>query len=236
MLKTKIAVYDFKNIIVTIQLCMLIVPAFCQKDTIKKINLFSDTLSFSIQEVKTDSSNKRVLFVPVKSQLVYDFKYQYPYYQVESKKWQPGDQVRFHFMHLPSKGYIYVFSVDGENNVKTLPVININSTVKKPFNYPDSLKTLTFKVNGKERICLWYCPDSIPYVESLISGIELTMGSFVYRNNGQLGKSLLLPGFGWHLNNSSFGFVTTPKFFHLPESFILPVIIEFDVPKKNNML
>ena len=221
-------------IIVSIMLCLFTGKAFSQGDTIRPVAQVADTLTFSIQQVKMDSGKTRVMSAAVKPLLTYDYKYQYPYYLVESKKWQVGDHLQFHFTNLPSRGYVYVFRVDGENTVKMLPMIRIDNAAKQNFIYPDALKALRLEATGKERICLWYSTDPIAAAEKIIGGIELTMGSFVYRNNGQLGKNLLLPGFGWHLEDAKFGFVTTPRFFPLPDSFILPVIIEFDVVKKNS--
>jgi hypothetical protein len=201
----------------------------CQSD-IPKVTISSgDTIQFTIQQVLLDTTNTHIAYTEVHPKLMYDFGFQYPYYQTDGKKWKMGDQMQFNFSQLPSKGFLYIFSVDGTNTPEILPVINLDSTLKLPLVYPDKAKALTFKVSGTERICIWYATKPIPNVEKLIMGIELTMGSFVNRNNGQLGNKLVLPSSGWHLIDKQYGFTTNASNFQFTDNNVLPLIIECEV-------
>lgn len=201
----------------------------CQTDIPKVIVPSGDSVQFTIQQVRLDSVRSKLDYANINPKLMYDFGFQYPYYQTDGKKWKTGDQLQFNFSQLPSKGFLYIFSVDGTNTPEILPTIKLDSTTKFPLVYPEKAKALTFKVAGTERICVWYATKAIPNVDKLIMGIELTMGSFVYRNNGQLGSRLVLPSFGWHLNDKQYGFTTNPLFFQFTENNVLPLIIECDV-------
>jgi len=203
-------------------------------DTIKHKNAaLIDSLSFTIRRIKIDTLKNKINAEEVNDiQLTYDFVYQYPYYKVIPKKWQwqVGDQIQFRFNKLPPNGYIYVFSIDGANNATILPLIKIDSSLKLPLIYPDSTKAMTFDKIGIERICLWYSKDSISNVNKKIEGIELTYGSFVFRANGQIAGKLLLPSMGWHFFDANIGFITDATLYRIPDGFILPTIIEFDLP------
>jgi hypothetical protein len=201
-----------------------------QSDLSKSDVSLSDTLQFTIKQVRVDTIHSKITYTNINPKLVYDFKSQYPYYQTEGKKWKTGDQVQFYFSQLPSKGILYVFSVDGSSTPEILPEIKLDRTINFPIVYPDTLKALTFKVTGTERICIWYAPKPVPNVEKLIMGIELTMGNFAHRNNGQLGNRLVLPSYGWNFNDKQFGFATNTTAFQFAENNILPIIIECDVP------
>jgi hypothetical protein len=201
-----------------------------QSDLSKSDVSLSDTLQFTIKQVRVDSIHSKITYTDISPKLVYDFKSQYPYYQTEGKKWKTGDQIQFYFSQLPAKGILYVFSVDGSSTPEILPEIKLDRTINFPIVYPDTLKALTFKVTGTERICIWYAPKPVPNVEKLIMGIELTIGNFVYRNNGQLGSRLVLPSYGWNFNDKQFGFATNTAAFQFAENNVLPIIIECDVP------
>ena len=95
----------------------------CQSDIPKGTISSGDSLQFTIQQVQLDTTNTHIAYTEVHPKLMYDFGFQYPYYQTDGKKWKTGDQMQFNFSQLPSKGFLYVFSVDGTNTPEILPVI-----------------------------------------------------------------------------------------------------------------
>lgn len=191
-----------------------------------------DSLVFSVTQICYDSVKKTLCRIDIEPELVYDFTYQYPFYRLKDKTWRPGDQFQLQFTRLPSKGIIYIFSLDGNNTPIIQPLIRIDNTIQLPLTYPDLLKGLTFDMEGTEYISLWYASDSIANAEKLMKGIELTMGPIVKRNNRQLGKNLLLPNYGWHFESKQFGFIIEPELHEVPQRFIVPVIIEMNVTGK----
>lgn len=220
-----------KHVIKTIILAVFFTFRLSAQSDLSKSDVsLGDTLQFTMKQVMVDSIHSKITYTNINPKLVYDFKSQYPYYQTEGKRWRTGDQIQLDFTHLPSKGILYFFSVDGTNTPEILPEIKLDSSIKLPLVYPDTLKALTFKVSGTERICIWYAPKPVSNIEKLIMGIELTMGSFAYRNNGQLGNRLVLPSYGWNFNDKQFGFATNTAAFKFAENNVLPIIIECDVP------
>jgi hypothetical protein len=114
--------------------------------------------------------------------------------------------------------------------------ISLEGRSRGAFLYPDSMKTFAFQAEGTDHLTLWYTPDSIPGLERLVSGIELTMGDFVKRNNRQIHNSLVLPAYGWQMLTEDLGFTTDPQLMTIPASSILPIVIEFDVRGKPGKL
>lgn len=202
-----------------------------QKDTTVNAKAINDTFAFQV--IKLDSQFNIDTSKVIKPDLKFDFKNQYPYYVTSLKNWKKGDIFYTQIQHLPSSGYIYVFSVDGENNIEYHPTIVLDSSKKKSgFHYPDSTKHFEFKYEGMDKLVFWYSTDSIKNVEKLIGGIELTNGTSVKRVIGQLGKKLLLAKQGWYLTEDQFGFIIQKEGYEYPSSFILPMIVEFPVTKK----
>ena len=215
---------------------ILLLSFFCvtvtwgQQDTIVITKAINDTFAFQV--VKLDSQFNVDTSKIIQPDLKFDFKNQYQYYATNLKNWEKGDLFFIQMQHLPSSGYVYVFGVDGENNIEYHPTIVLDSSKKKSgFHYPDSTKYFEFKYEGIDKLVFWYSTDSIKNVEKLIGGIELTFGSSVKRVNGQLGKKLLLPKQGWYLTDNFFGFVIQKEEYDYPQSFVVPVIIEFNILK-----
>lgn len=221
-----------KKFFLLINICYFIAcqNCFSQQDTTQIKKKINDTLSFSIiklnEEFKADTSSK------VLPDLKYDFKSQYPYYTSNPANCYLGDNIKIQIHKLPLNGIIYVFSINGENHIEQHPTIFLDSLKKdKPHNYPDSSKFLQFNTEGLDRLVFWYSTDSIKNIQKLIGGIELTFGSSVKRVNGQLGKNLLLPKQGWYLTENFFGFVLQKEEYDYPQSFVIPVIVEFNILK-----
>jgi hypothetical protein len=216
---------------------ILVLTFFCvtntwgQKDTTITSKAINDTFAFKV--VKLDSQFNVDTSKVTQPDLKFDFKNQYPYYATNQKNWKKGDIFYIQIQHLPSSGYIYVFSVDGENNIEYHPTIVLDSSKKyEGFHYPDSTKYFEFKYEGIDKLVFWYSTDSIKNVQKLIGGIELTNGTSVKRVIGQLGKKLLLAKQGWYLTEDRFGFIIQKEGYEYPTSFILPLIVEFPVTKK----
>jgi hypothetical protein len=177
-----------------------------QKDTTLTTKAINDTFAFQV--VKLDTRYNVDTSKVIQPDLKFDFKNQYPYYATNLKNWKKGDIFYVQVQHLPSSGYVYVFSIDGENNIEYHPTIVLDSSKKKEgFHYPDSTKHFEFKYEGIDKLVFWYSTDSIKNVEKLIGGIELTNGTSVRRVIGQLGKKLLLAKQGWYLAEDQFGFI-----------------------------
>ena len=192
----------------------------------------ADTLIFRIRQVFVDTLRGKVHSADVKPDLRYDFRNQYPYYRLRKQAWKLTDRYQLDFRKVPAKGWIHVFSVDGANDVRMHASISLQGRPRGAFLYPDSLKTFAFQAEGTDHLSLWYTPDSIPGLERLVRGIELTMGDFVKRNNRQIHTSLVLPAFGWQMLTDDFGFTTDPQIMKIQASAILPIVIEFEVKGK----
>jgi len=192
-----------------------------------------DTLSFRVLQVNVDTVRNKVTKTPVAPVLEYDFRSQYPWYRTKKAAWQLTDRYQLEFSKLPASGWIYVFSVDGDNTVDNHGAIRLAGRKPGPLLYPDTLKTFSFQAQGADQLVLWYSPDSIARADKLIQGIELTLGDFVKRNNRQVHGTLVLPAYGWQMQAKDYGFTTDPEVFTIPARQVLPVIVRFDVaPKK----
>lgn len=192
-----------------------------------------DTLSFRVLQVNVDTVRNKVTKTPVAPVLGYDFRSQYPWYRTKKAVWQLNDRYQLEFRKLPARGWIYVFSVDGDNTVANHGAIRLGGRKPGPLLFPDTLKTFAFQAQGADQLVLWYSPDSVANADRLIQGIELTLGDFVKRNNRQVHGTLVLPAYGWQMTTGEYGFTTDPEVFSIPARQILPVIVRFDVaPRK----
>ena len=188
-----------------------------------------DTLSFRVLQVVVDSARNTFSKTAVAPVLEYDFRSQYPWYRTRKAAWQMTDRYQLEFRKLPARGWIYLYSVDGANDVRNHGAIRLDGRKPGPLLFPDSLKTFAFSAEGADQLVLWYSPDSIANAERIIQGVELTMGDFVKRNNRQIHGTLVLPTYGWQMQTQDYGFTTDPALYSIPARFILPVIIRFDV-------
>jgi hypothetical protein len=226
----------FKTTVASILLSFFILSSAvgAESDTTMKS---ADTLSFKIVKINIDSSLSdnvaSIKKTSIKPILQYDFKNQYPWYQTAQKTWDIKESYQLKFTQLPTKGWIYFFSVDGENNAREHGFIALDSLSKTPFVYPDSTKGFAFTAEGADHLVLWYSRDSVSHVKQLIQGIEMTMGSFIKRNNRQINNDLVLPIDGWHLLENDFGFATNKDLFAFSDHNILPIVIRFDVKKED---
>lgn len=214
------------KLFIILSMAVLWGPSLCnaQPKPVAKPSL-SDTLSFKM--IPVNSEYKQESDTLVKSSLKYDFISQYPFVQVHKPLWKKGDKFIFRFDQLPAKGTLYVFSIDDENNIKTHPAVACKPLKKgQSIVYPGKEKVFEFSHTGTEHLVLWYSEKPFPEASKLMQRVELTIGTMVKRNNGQLGNRLLLPRSSWHLTESSFGFVLDRNNFTFPKDFVLPLIIE----------
>ena len=206
---------------------------FAQNDT----SYFKeDTLSFFVEKLicSTDSENDTIILHNlIRPNLHYDFINQYPYYFLDDSKIDSADLIQIKINKHPSSGALFIFSLDAQNNITTFSPIYFDSLLKAPFYYPSENQVLEFKYPGRERLVFWYSTDSLPAFEKLAKGIEMTYGSFIYRNNGQILNSVLWPNIDWHFTDDSFGFIMNRRKLSVQKSFILPLIIEVDVNQKH---
>lgn len=192
-----------------------------------------DTLSFRVLQVEVDTVRNTVSRTAVAPVLDYDFRSQYPWYRTKKAAWQMTDRYQLEFRKLPASGWVYLYSVDGANDVRYHGSLRLAGRKPGPLLFPDSLKTFAFSAEGADQLVVWYSPDSVANAEKLILGIELTMGDFVKRNNRQIQGTLVLPAYGWQMQAQDYGFTTDSELYAIPARFILPVIVRFDVaPRK----
>jgi len=191
-----------------------------------------DTLSFRVLQVSVDTVRNTVSRTAVAPVLEYDFRSQYPWYRTKKAAWQMADRYQLEFRKLPASGWVYLYSVDGANDVRYHGSLRLGGRKPGPLLFPDSLKTFAFSAEGADQLVVWYSPDSVANAEKLIHGIELTIGDFVKRNNRQIHGTLVLPAYGWQMQAQDYGFTTDPDFYSIPARFILPVIVRFDVAQR----
>lgn len=192
----------------------------------------ADSLLFSVKHFCYDSAKGAVCRMEAKPSLQYDFTWQYPYYTTGSTAWVLGEQLQLEFTRLPASGFVYIFSIDGNNTPVLLSQLRIGADNMAPLIFPGPLKGLALETEGVQYIGIWYSRDSLGNAGKLIRGMEFTTGPVVKRNNRQLGKQLLAPNYGWHFESNLFGFVTDTALQELPEKFVLPVVIEMSVSKQ----
>jgi hypothetical protein len=229
--------------ILTLLFCVIIshMTVCQQKDyALQPSEMKGEKLAFRIEKIKVETSKeesetaKRVP-AEVSPVLHYDFTSQYPWYGTRNTDWVVGESYRIEFTNMPQKGFIYLYSVDGSNEVETHGVIKLEEGLKSPFQYPIGGR-FEFTTNGADYLVLWYTRDTIPQIERRIKSIELTLGEFVKRNNGQIGDKLVLPEYGWEMLSKEFGFATDMDLFQFSEGEILPIIVRFDVQAKVSVL
>lgn len=191
-----------------------------------------DTLAFRVLQVAVDTVRNKVTRTAVAPVLVYDFRSQYPWYRTQKAAWRMTDRYQLEFRKLPPSGWLYLYSVDGANDVRYHGSLRLGGLKPVPLLFPDSLKTFAFSAAGADQLVVWYSPDSVAQAERLIRGIELTIGDFVKRNNRQIHGTLVLPAYGWQMEAQDYGFTTAPDFYSIPARFILPVIVRFDVASR----
>ncbi len=164
----------------------------------------SNTLLLKVDVLHID---KNGLSTPIPVDAVYDFRGQYPYYQILKTDFNSSDFIQLKITQMPTTGFIYVFNVDSLNNIKILNKIACNRMLiseKNPIWIPNKDSGLSIDYPGNEKICIWYSINSqIEIVDNLILGMEYTMGSFMQRTVQQLGSRLYIPSDDWYFQAKS---------------------------------
>jgi len=189
-------------------------------------------LRLKIVQIVTDSTGNKE--VSLDATPAYDFSGQYPYYKVNKNNWKSGELLQIKFEELPSKGHLYVFSVDGRERFKLFKSINLKNvpdSLSNGFLFPnaDSAIVVDTQNLGKARICILYAVDSqVEQFERLIGGLEFTTGTMMQRVTNQLSKRLYLPCQDWRLHDDYIGVsMSSGQKMSNAGNLVIPILLEF---------
>lgn len=128
-------------------------------------------------------------------ELAYDYKNQYPYYKFFASK---GDSIDLNivFRELPPTGFIYIYSLNVSDSPQMRAIFDIEKTAltegkTKPFTLP--LSELSY-------FSVAFANKEIADIGDRLKNMELTFGSFLFRQNSILGNDLLWPNRKWHFH------------------------------------
>ena len=185
-------------------------------------------LCVSIQSVTPPTNGDTKKYKTISHSLKYSNKENYYWYQLK-KDWAVGQECQLVIKQLPPNGFLYIFTVDGMNTPEMLGLLNLDSVHKAGRALPFTFNTLTLKYAGQERLCMWYAKNIIDGYEAMAMGIEFTHGDFTTRNRLQLGSRLLAQSNYWNLTKKEIGFIARQNEGEIPETAVLPIIIEFEI-------
>lgn len=190
-------------------------PDFRDRDSL----IFKLILLDSLRSANNDS----ILGVTLK----YDFKNQYPYYSIDSGSLGIGSKFNLQFFKLPRKGTVYICTIDSYSNINYHGSIDLSSKLKDSiFFLPSELDYIEFRRKGSAALIIWYSNKDNINAKNQMERMELTLGTYVKRNNGQVGKKLLLPNMSWQFCESNLGLIFDKERNLFPKEFIIPIIIE----------
>lgn len=159
----------------------------------------ADTLDFElVQKRHTRKSSCRTI---IEGEPRFDFQNQYPYYQLPFPQ-VIGDSIELVFKHLPKTGYVYVYSIDPQNS----PVLYKNVPYKiKEIKPGDKFFVSEVFLQGPHHFCVLYAHAPIKDPERFFEAMELTQGTFLFRQHAMYGNKLLPPQRAWQLKPDGFG-------------------------------
>ena len=167
----------------------------------------ADTLDINL--VQTRQTSKSFCRTIIEGDLRFDFQNQYPYYQSHFPQ-VIGDSVELIMKHLPQTGYLYVYSIDPENN----PVLHKNVPYKiKEIKPGDKYFILGIAHEGSYHFCLLYTQAPINDPQRFFEAMELTQGAFLFRQHAMYGNKLVPPQRTWKLNENGIGIYFDQKVF-----------------------
>jgi hypothetical protein len=189
--------------------------------------LNADTLGFDLLQTRhTPKSSCKTI---VEGELRFDFQNQYPYYQSPFPQ-VIGDSVELILKQLPKTGYIYVYSVDPQNN----PVLHKNVPHKiKEIKPGDRFFISGINYEGSYRFCMLYTHAPMNDPQRFVEAMELTQGAFLFRQQAMYGNKLLLPQRTWKLKEDGFGIYFDPKVFQGMDDGKILVYLEMPAQTKS---
>jgi len=167
----------------------------------------------------------------ISTELSYDFKHQYPYF-IFSKTIETGDTLQFKVQHFPDTGFVYVYRLDAGNNIQLLDTLFMDEVSKLKVDSLLPVYQVITSTAGLERMVFLYAKNEIPEISRILKGIELTYGSFVLRHNGLFGNLILEPNMDWRMMEKTAGLSFEKKLLQSEKSWVLPLIIGFEVKEK----
>ncbi len=167
--------------------------------------------------VKEKEKQKRIIDV----KLDYDYKVQYPFYKIASKNIGFNNEITFSFIHIPSKGFLYIFTEDNMNNYFINKVIKCDSVFGKI-----KLSISFFPKKEKlEYINMWYSNFELNDFSNYLKSLQYSTGEFMKRTVYFLDEKLIFPNRYWNFKENTIGMVFENSI--KSKEFILPLVIKF---------
>jgi len=175
-----------------------------------------DTLLIKIQHESKFKCNNTFEFLKK-----YDFKYQYPYFQSNNEIYI-DDELSIEFEIVPKSGFIYCYRLDGENNLEFIQTLVLNEE-----HHQMTLSMVVPMSNyGDENLVFLYSKHNIEEIESILNGIEMMLGKFIYRHNQLLKQSVIIPSRTWRFLDIGIGFEIEKKL-DSENKWTLPLIVNY---------
>lgn len=147
-----------------------------------------------------------------------------------------GSQLQIVIEKIPKIGYLYLFSLDAQQNVKILWNGSTDSLKQQYPNgiLPDTTHAYYFEHPGTEHICLWYSQLPITKYEQLIYGMEMTNGTFMERTKMQLNQKITQPNdLNYLLMPQKIAAIVPNKTKQNNNDKVLPIVVACIVKKTN---
>jgi hypothetical protein len=186
----------------------------------------ADSLGISIHYKRF--SKKSHCRAKLEGKLRYDFINQYPYYELPFPQ-LTGDTLEFELERFPAAGHLYVYSISPMNTALmhkyiALDVYGLQTHVPYPL--------LEFTEPGIYHFCFLYSRTPLEQPERLVMAMEMTQGTFLFRQQAMLENILLLPQRKWQLLGAGFGATFDPALFKQKENGGILVYLEVQVQTK----
>ena len=152
--------------------------------------------------------------------LRYDYENQYPYYDISRKQIGINNELNVSFSRIPKQGFIYIFSEDEMNNLKSLKIIRCDSA-----DATTEIITSVYPQKEKlEYISLWYSNIEFKEFSDVLKSLQYTMGDFIKRTVYFLDEKLIEPNRFWNLKKQFVGmaFENTIR----NKNYVIPIIIK----------
>jgi len=189
------------KISLTLSIALLLLRVQAQSDSPFERIPHADTLQLLLLQNRVHSAKLKTVSL-LETKQAYDFKNQYPYYTITGST-LVGDSIAFALTHLPREGYLYVYSLDPNNT----PVLHYTLELGGKGKLSEVPQFL-FRVEapGIYGLCFLFLKKKLNKPEDMIAGMEMTHGSFLFRQDGLFGDLLLLPNKKWRMMNRHTGF------------------------------
>lgn len=203
------------KILLVTALMLSFIGAFAQSGShFEKLD-HADTIQIAL--IQKRHAKKSFCKTVVEAELRYDFQNQYPYYQLPFPV-LVGDSLEFSLEHFPGEGYLYVYSLSPQN----VPVLH-QSVALRADGLQAKVPAFMFQVGspGTHHLCFLYSRKPIQQPERFVGAMEMTMGTFLFRQYAMLGSMLITPQRNWYLLDEEIGLAFDPKVFSSSQSAIL---------------